>query len=595
MTTSDVSTVRIGAQFKLLSADWLAVPCLGFLAIFFAVPVAQLVSLSFIDPKGALNVDPFRQLFSSSVYVAVLWITLKIAFFTAMICVCAGYVLAYFLATTTPTVRSRLLLFVILPLWTSFLVRAFAWIVLLGRHGAINTLLRDAGVINQPLPLLYNLFGALIGTVHSLMPLGVVTMLAVMLKINRNLSRAASTLGARPAVAFIEIFFPLSIPGVAAAGLLVFILSMGFFITPALLGGAREIMIAQVIIEQVLQLLNWRFAGAVSLLLLVTTLVFVAGLEKLFGSPLLAGRSTADVRRLRLIKVFSSVLQLGGRMLDRIASARGEAGSGQGGQAGIRHKRVVLGTLAVTTLLFLSVPALFLIPMSLTQDAYLNWPPRGVSSKWYLEVLQQERWRHAIVRSTLVGLSAALVSVVLGIPAALAVERGRGALRKVLFAIFLTPMIVPHIIIAVGSYYFFARLDLLGTSLALTLGHTVVCIPYVIIVMTAVLQTYDRRLDYAAWSLGANKLRAFRHVMLPIIGPGVAAAFIFAFVTSFDELTIAMFVLAGETTTVPKELWDSAILSVRPAVAAVSVLVLSFVSLLLLIAEYLRRSKADAL
>jgi ABC-type spermidine/putrescine transport system permease subunit II len=255
----------------------------------------------------------------------------------------------------------------------------------------------------------------------------------------------------------------------------------------------------------------------------------------------------------------------------------------------------VLGTLAVIILLFLSVPALFLIPMSLTQDAYLNWPPRGVSAKWYVEVLQQERWRHAIVRSTLAGLSAAVVSIVLGIPAALAIERGRGALRKVLFALFLMPMIVPHIIIAVGSYYFFARLDLLGTSLGLVLGHTVVCIPYVIIVMTAVLQTYDRRLDYAAWSLGANKVRAFRHVMLPIIGPGVAAAFIFAFVTSFDELTIAMFVLAGQTTTVPKELWDSAILSVSPAVAAVSVLVLSFVSLLLLVAEYLRRSRVEAL
>jgi putative spermidine/putrescine transport system permease protein len=291
--------------------------------------------------------------------------------------------------------------------------------------------------------------------------------------------------------------------------------------------------------------------------------------------------------------VFSSVLQVGGRMLDRMASAKGEGGGGQGQRAGMGRKRIVLGMLAVTILLFLSVPALFLIPMSLTQDAYLNWPPRGVSAKWYLEVLQQERWRHAILRSTLVGLSAAVVAVVLGIPAALAVERGRGALRKVLFAIFLTPMIVPHIIIAVGSYYFFARLDLLGTSLALTLGHTVVCIPYVIIVMTAVLQTYDRRLDYAAWSLGANKVRAFRHVMLPIIGSGVAAAFIFAFVTSFDELTIAMFLLAGETTTVPKELWDSAILSVRPAVAAVSVLVLSFVSLLLLIAEYLRRGEAD--
>ena len=149
----------------------------------------------------------------------------------------------------------------LLPFWTSFLVRTFAWIVLLGRNGAVNGLLRAMGITDAPAELIYNFTGVMIGMTHALMPLAILTMVAVMENIDPNLARAATTLGARGGQAFWRIYFPLSLPGVAAAGLLVFITALGFFITPALLGGRREIMITQVIIEQVQDLLNWAFAG----------------------------------------------------------------------------------------------------------------------------------------------------------------------------------------------------------------------------------------------------------------------------------------------------------------------------------------------
>jgi putative spermidine/putrescine transport system permease protein len=156
-------------------------------------------------------------------------------------------------------------------------------------------------------------------------------------------------------------------------------------------------------------------------------------------------------------------------------------------------------------------------------------------------------------------------------------------------AFILSPLIIPRMIIAVALFYLYARIGLVGTSLGLVLGHTVLAVPYVVVTVMAVLKNYDERLDQAAGTLGANPGRTLWHITFPLIRPGLIAAFLFAFITSFDELTIALFVSGGLATTLPKQMWDDALLKVSPTLAAVSTVLLIFVTAMILLAEYFRR------
>ncbi len=176
-----------------------------------------------------------------------------------------------------------------MPFWTSFLVRTFSWMILLGRNGAVNKLLLSLGITDAPLSLIFNFTGTMIGMVHAMMPLAVMAMLSVMQRLDQTLVSAARTLGARGGSAFWRIFFRMSVPGVASAGLLVFISALGFFITPALLGGRQETMISQVIISIIQEVLNWRFASALAVMLLVATALVFLLYDRLLGLSSLSG------------------------------------------------------------------------------------------------------------------------------------------------------------------------------------------------------------------------------------------------------------------------------------------------------------------
>jgi ABC-type spermidine/putrescine transport system permease subunit II len=194
-----------------------------------------------------------------------------------------------------------------------------------------------------------------------------------------------------------------------------------------------------------------------------------------------------------------------------------------------------------------------------------------------------------MIRSFVVGIFAATLSMLIGVPAAFVLARQRLLGRTAALAFILSPLIVPRIIIAIAIFYLYAKIGLVGTSLGLVLGHTVLCVPFVVVTVMAVLKNYDERLDHAAWTLGASKARTLRYITFPLIRPGLIAAFLFAFVTSFDELTIALFVSGGTATTLPKQMWTDALLKVSPTVLAVSTVVLILITAVILLAEYARR------
>jgi ABC-type spermidine/putrescine transport system permease subunit I len=597
MSVLDALGARRAAARPPLRLPWTPlVPVLLFLAAVFVYPVLQLLWLSVVDRSGALTGAHYVRLFAAPVYVQVLLITFKIAAWTTAFSILGGYPVAYLLATAGPRWRGTLTLLVLLPFWTSFLVRTFAWIVLLGRNGAVNGLLQAAGVLDAPAELIYNFTGVMIGMTHALMPLGVLTMLAVMEHIDPNLGRAASTLGARGGQAFWRIYLPLSLPGVAAAGLLVFITALGFFITPALLGGRRETMITQIIIEQVQDLLNWAFAGAISLLLLASAVVVFYLYDRALGMSTLAGAAPAEragaarnpigwVAARAAWRAASAV----GWLADRLAEARERLVPPRADRPGRPWGRGLLWAAGLLILGFLSLPAFFIAPVSFTTEAFIEWPPRGFTLKWYAIYLASPQWIGATVRSVAVGLATAALAMLLGTPAAFVLARRAFPGKTTALAFVLSPLIIPRMIIAVALFYLYARVGLVGSPLGLVLGHTALAVPYVVVTLTAVLKTYDERLDHAAWSLGASRLRTLRHVTFPLIRAGLVAAFLFAFVTSFDELTIALFVTGGLATTLPKQMWDEALFKVTPTLAAVSTILLVFVTAMIVLAEYLRR------
>lgn len=580
-------TMRERARGFRFGALWLAVPGLLFLAVFFAWPVAQLLGLSLFDPdSGRASIATYERIAATDVYLRVLGITFRIAGYTALHSLLIGYPLAYWLSRLPDMYRGRMLLFVMVPFWTSYLVKTFAWMIVLGRSGIINSLATGSGLVDQPLPLLHNEFGVMVGMVHAMVPLAVMTMLPVMAGIDRRLVQAAQTLGASPAHAFWLVYFKLSLPGVAAAGLLVFISSLGFFIVPAFLGGRRETMLAQLIITQVQELLNWPFAGALAAMMLAAALISCWVYDRVFGLSTIAGGSAqVGTGRIR---------DLGLAILSLVAKLAGLLGQLTQALLGRRGSAFILPAFSWLAIGFLVLPTLLVIPLAFTSSQFLEFPPPGYGLSWFRTYFESDLWIQATIRSFLVAFATAIAATAIGGFTALALANSRTRWSGLIFAFCLAPMIVPRIIIAVGLFYLFARIGLVATDLGLIIGHTVLAIPFALVTMAAVLKSYDQRLDQAAATLGANRLKTLTGVTIPLVKGGLVAAFLFSFITSFDELSIAIFVSGGVKTTLPKQMWDDMILQLNPTLAAVSVVVFIVVTLMLLVAERFRSSSSSA-
>lgn len=567
----------------------LAAPMVLLFLVLLVYPVGQLLLLS-IYSDGAFTLGKYQQLLASSVYMDTMLITLKISLITALLSIVGGYPVAYLVSSLHKDRKSRWIFWVLLSFWTSFLVRAFAWIVMLGRNGVVNQLLLALGLADAPSNMLYSFGAVLVGMVHALMPLAVLTMLSVMENIDRNLPRAALTLGARPGTAFWRVYFPLSMPGVAAGAIMVFVTAVGFFIVPQLLGGRKETMITQLIIEQVLQVMNWGFAGSISVLLLVVVLAVFAIYDKVLGLSTMTGAQSTKANHSSgfMRNVSDAVLGCLGTASDKLLALVPRI-------PGSRRREVQQGDstplrlVVIVLLFFLSVPALLMIPMSFAGKSGLNWPPQGFTLQHYQDMLASPLWLSATLRSFVVGFFAALAAMAIGTPVAFLLVRGQMRGKGLLLGFVLSPLIVPRMIIAVGMFYFFSKVGLVGTSLGLALGHTVIAVPYVVMTMMAVLRNYDTRLDLAAQSLGARPWQTLRYVTFPIIAAGLTSSFLFAFATSFDELTISLFASGGLSSTLPKQFWDEVTLQISPVIAAVSTCLFAFIGILITCADWLRR------
>jgi putative spermidine/putrescine transport system permease protein len=254
---------------------WLAMPLLVFLTVAFLAPMFLMVVRSVTDPPGA-GLANYQTFFGSDANIRVLGNTFYIATVCTIACLLVGYPYAYLMSIVPSRVAGLLLIFVLVPFWSSLLVRTFAWEVILRDTGLINSVLRSLGIIQEPLPLIRNTFSVILGMSQILLPFMVLPLYTVMQRIDPELTRAAANLGAPPFAAFRRVFVPLSFPGIAAGALLVFVLALGFYITPTLLGSPRETMISRFIADQVQQRLNWGLATAMAVILMVLTFAVLA-------------------------------------------------------------------------------------------------------------------------------------------------------------------------------------------------------------------------------------------------------------------------------------------------------------------------------
>ena len=256
-------------------------PLLVLMFVAFNAPIVYMLGLGFWDKSGSFTLEHYAGLLAAPVYLKVLGNTMRIALIATLANVAIGYPLALWMRGLGHRARMIALALVVLPFWVSILVRTYAWIVVLGNGGLVNRGLQWSGLTDAPVSFLYNELGVTIGMANVLLPFLVLPLFAAMIRIDDRLLQAAASLGAPPRTIFWKVFFPLTLPALAAGALLVFILSLGFYVTPAILGGGRVPMISNLLDTLINQIPRWEQASAISTILLVATLLIFAAYRRL--------------------------------------------------------------------------------------------------------------------------------------------------------------------------------------------------------------------------------------------------------------------------------------------------------------------------
>lgn len=251
---------------------------------------------------------------------------------------------------------------------------------------------------------------------------------------------------------------------------------------------------------------------------------------------------------------------------------------------GLRVMVVLVGAL-------LLAPTVVVIPMSFSGGQTFEFPPKSWSARWYQEFFASPEWMAALLNSLQIAVLVAVVATVLGVAAAFGLDRvrfaGRGALRSLIMA----PMIMPGIVVAVAIYAVFLRWQLNGTIIGFVLAHTVLALPFVVVSVSTSLANYDRTVETAASSLGATPFTTFLRITVPIIAPGVLSGFVFAFVTSLDEVVVALFLQTPDIRTLPVQMYDAITLEIDPTIAAASSMIVVVTSIVLLLPQLVRRKR----
>ncbi|KRQ96845.1 ABC transporter permease subunit [Bradyrhizobium valentinum] len=550
---------------------WLTLPAFAILLAFFGIPTVVLFLNSLNAPN--FSIANYQAFFGQAANVRVLLQTIEVSLVATAICLIIGYPTAYLITAASKGVRTALLVFVAIPYLTSLLVRTYAWIVILGDRGLVNTMLLESGLISSPLPLIYNRFAVYVGMVHIMLPVMILPLVSVMLGIDRSLMAAARSMGARPFAAFLRVYFPLSLPGLRSGSLLVFVLCLGFYITPAALGGLRDAMLSTFIASQVETSFNVARVAASAFILLAVAAAMLA----VFGLDLSGtqGRSAGPARRSRWNQLPS--LSSLARYLNELATpyrAKRWTASLYKAASNSRLPQIVGAVFVAVVMFYLLFPSVLVIVMSLSAGPSLQFPPSALSLQWYRSFFGDPSWTGAALISIQVGIAVTILATVVGTLAAYGLNRTFPRLRSSLTMVMLAPITLPSIVVGIAAYLGLLNFGLIGTKSGIALTHSLGAIGYVVVIVSATLANFDRRLEQAAKSMRAGPLQTFRRVTLPLIRPGIIGGALFAFLHSFDEVVKTSLISGFSIRTLPLKMWENMRHEIDPTIAAVASLLM---------------------
>ena len=539
---------RIGAIAARVA---LLAPVIAIYLIFFVWPVFS-VLLRSLSPDGrfdaaapVIDFSNYQKIFVDDFLLRIEWRTVLLAINSTLLTVLLAVPTAYFISRLSKRTAGLLLLLILVPFWVSIVVRLFAVTSILSPNGIVNQLSLALGLGETS--LLYTQAGTLVGTVMYLLPYMVLVLYAGMTSVDDNLVLAARTLGASSVRTFFTVYLPMVRGSIVSGALLVFILGLSFFLVPAILGGPQEQTIS-VYIQQQIDVYQWGIASAMGILLLVATIICYVGVVKVAGSFQPGGIGPAQAKGVSTSLPF--------RWSPWMA---------------------VSAAVSVITIAFLVIPVLFVFPLAVGETGTVVFPPRGFTLRWFGEVFTSQAWLGPIWQSIVVAVGTAVLSVGMALILARVTSRMASTLGKaVIGGLAFAPIVTPAILLAIGIFDVELKLGLTGTTIGLILAHTIIAAPLSYALIVAAMSSADRGIEAAAWTLGASRTRAFWTIVVRGIMPSVVGAFAIAFVTSWDEVVLALFIQTGPTKTLPVTIYkylESGIVPTVPAVASLLVLV----------------------
>lgn len=522
--------------------------------LFFCWPLLSIAVRS-LHPAGSLSYDPstysmanYSSLFTDALLRDVLVNTVVTASVSTIITFVLAFPTAYLMSRLQRSMSTALFMLVLLPFWVSILVRLFAFLELLSSNGPVNGALEALGVGRQA--LLFNTTGTVIGMVNYLLPYMILVLFAAMSGIDPNLTRAAKSLGCSSWQAFRSVYLPLVRGSIVGALLLNFIIATGFFLTPAILGGPQDVTISTYIATQV-QNYRWGPASAFGVVLLIATFAVFAVAGRMTG--LTAGSGIA---------------------------VTGSKGVSRSDTMPFGPTKVGLWAVSLLVIGFLFAPIAFVFPLSWGVDATIAFPPRGFTLDWYHLALTDPVWTAALQKSITVGVAVAILCIALAVFIARWVRTldHRPRLQSAVVSVIYLPVVVPVILLAIGTFDVQNQIGILGTWWGLVLVETVLALPFTYLVVAAALNNVDPSLEKAAWTMGASRLYALRKVVVPTVVPAITGAALLAFISSWDEAVVALFQTSFDKT-LPVNFYASLKSGSSPVIAAIGAMLMLLVLL----------------
>ena len=567
-------------------------PAMIVVTVAFFIPLIMLFALSlyrgiagtgFVD-KTELTLANFAKIFTPY-YARVLWRTFRIAVFSALLSLVFGYPIAMAMARGSNRLKNILLIIILTPLMTNVTARTLGLMIIFAESGPVNNVIAALGF--DRVRFVGSEIGVVLGLTQVFIPYMILSIKSVLENINFNLEEAARDLGCSRVTAFFRVVFPLSMPGIVAGSLFVFLLSFSSFVTPQLLGAGKVMTVTMLIYQQSMVILDLPFAAASALVLLVFSLVLITIYNRMTSRIEKMSSKSGAYREVRFNTPWRRFTRTVRDCFYNVTAAvvrnvRSKREQTEKIKIAKRSRPFKIGKVSFVLVvclvsLFIVLPLFIVVLSAFSADRmFIKFPPSGLSLQWFENVFSQPEYMNSFWLSLRIAVISTLISLVIGTLASLGLTRYRFRSTNFLKTIFLSPLMLPAVIVGVALMRFSATLGWVGDNKSLLLAHIMVTTAYVIRTVLSSLVGFDTSLEEAARDLGASGLYTFRKITLPIIKPGIVVAGIFSFIVSMDETTISRFIVRGGNMTLPVRIFAQLEYGVDLTVTAVSCLLIAF-------------------